>query len=240
MEGRELNLWRRVLVSDSTLTAATKTQQESLPIPLSASPSLYCANSCTRLGWCNLWCSKPSTAPTDCIVSDIIVLPTYQDPNIAVALTCYTNRGKDYATNAVITAGEDSPPSTSKPKENLVDGIFGYSMGENFATPTTIDKKWFALDFTQIVTFNHVILYAQDNDRANLHFFNVEVRVGNVPVTQPSGFSAYDLFGVFPGAATEGQVVNLKSAKPVSARFLSVQMVEDNGRPFQVAHMEVH
>lgn len=240
MEDGEMNVWRGVLVSYTKLTGATKTQQESVLIPPGASPSLYCSSSCTRLSWCKLWCSHPSIAPTDCFFSNIIVMPTYQENNMFDALTCYTKLNKDHATNAAIKAGEYNPPSPDKPKENLVDGIFSYSMGENFATPPAIDKKWFVLEFSQIITFSRVILFPQLNDRASLHFVNVEVRVGNMTVTPPSGFSDYDFFGAFPSAASAGQVVNLQSPEPVSAKFLSVQMLENNGRPFQVAHIEIY
>lgn len=235
-EARMMNIWRHVPASYSKVTGAKKTTQEEPPIPPGASPILYCSSLCSHRAWCGLWCHNSS----NCIVSNLIVLPTYLETNLADVVPCHTRRSKDLATNAIITAGEEDPPLASRPKENLVDGYYSYIMGDIYESPPPADKKWFLLDFSQPVPFTHVVLHAQNNDRANIQFVDVEVRVGNVTVTPPSGFSAYDLFGFFPGGAYEGQVVDMVSANPVYARFVSVQMLMDNLRPFQVAHVEVY
>ncbi|KAK3891575.1 hypothetical protein Pcinc_004522 [Petrolisthes cinctipes] len=57
------------------------------------------------------------------------------------------------------------------------------------------------------------------------------------PVTPPEDFAAYDLFGEFPGAASPGQVVEMKPPKPVCAMFVTGHMLYDH--PFQVCHIEV-
>lgn len=240
MEARMLSLWRGVPVSYMKVINAGKTQLEDVPMPHGAGATLYCSKLCTRRSWCNLWCPHPSINQTHCIVSDIIIMPTYIETSLSDVLPCNTRRHVDLATNAIITAGEETPPAVDKVKENLVDGFYSYQMSELYASPQPADKKWFVLDFSQTVTFTHVILYVQNNDRAHIQFVDVEVRVGNVTVTPPSGFSGYDLFGFFPGAAFYGQVVMMVSSKPVSARFVSVQMLRDNLRPFQVAHVEVY
>ncbi|KAK3893604.1 hypothetical protein Pcinc_002578 [Petrolisthes cinctipes] len=225
VEGGELNRWHRVLVSYDRITGASNSQQQSLLMPVAVSPGLYCSRICSSLAWCNLWCPNPSTNPTQCILSNIIIMPTYQETNMADALTCHTIQNKDHATNAIITDAGVNPDRPERVKENLVDGIFTYKISENFASRDTLDFMWFVLDFSQIVTFSHVVFYVQDNSIANRVFRDVQVRVGNTPVTPPSGFASYDLFGVFPGAASPGQVITLQSQKPVSARFVSVQMM---------------
>ncbi|KAK3891297.1 hypothetical protein Pcinc_004812 [Petrolisthes cinctipes] len=68
--------------------------------------------------------------------------------------------------------------------------------------------------------------------------YPLRVRVSNVTaVTPPEDFAAYDLFGEFPGAASPGQVVEMKSPKPVCARFVTGHMLYDHR--FQVCHIEV-
>ncbi|KAK3861366.1 hypothetical protein Pcinc_003929 [Petrolisthes cinctipes] len=165
VERGELRLMRSVLISLQRVQAASFTKQESLDLPPGARPSLYCSNKCTLRDWCQLWCAYPSNTPTYCLVSNITVVPTYQETNMADALTCHTTRPKDLATNANITAGKQ------------------------------------------------YMLYP------------LRVRVSNVTAVTPlEDFAAYDLFGEFPGRASAGQVVEMKSPYD---------------HPFQVCHIEV-
>ncbi|KAK3860872.1 hypothetical protein Pcinc_033107 [Petrolisthes cinctipes] len=238
VEGGELRLMRSVLISLQRVQAASNTEQESLDLPPGARPALYCSNKCTHLNWCQLWCAYPSNTPTHCLVSNIFVMPNYQETNMADALTCHTTRPKDLATNAIITAGTQHPSFPLRVKENLIDGIYTYNRDDCFHTDSSNSDRWFTLDFGQPKCFQHVILYAQDGSEANIRFRNVQVRVSNVTgVTSPADFAAYDLFGEFPGAASLGQVVEMKSAKPVCARFVTGHMLYNFH--FQVCHNEV-
>ncbi|KAK3874743.1 hypothetical protein Pcinc_020340 [Petrolisthes cinctipes] len=221
------------------MTLYGSTRHESIPIPQGADLNMYCGQACTRQDWCKLWCAD-SSSDTPCILSNIVVMPSYNELNTADALTCYTSRPKDHATNAVITAGQQVIEKPLMVKENLVDGIYSYYKDERFSTRKSASDKWFVLDFGRNVSFQHVVLYAQEGNNAVYQFRDVEVRVGNVEVTTPpSGFTDYVLFGFFQGRASPGQVVDLWSPNLVWARFVSVQMLRDNGYGFQLGHVEV-
>ncbi|KAK3891289.1 hypothetical protein Pcinc_004804 [Petrolisthes cinctipes] len=238
VEGGELCLMRSVLISLQRVQAASFTKQESLDLPPGARPALYCSNKCTLRDWCQLWCAYPSNTPTHCLISNITVMPTYQETNLADALTCHTTRPKDLATYANITAGKQYMSDPLRVKENLLDGFYNYNTDHCFLTELSNSDRWFTLDFGQPKCFQHVILYAQVNYLAIIQFNNVQVRVSNVTaVTPPEDFAAYDLFGEFPGAASPGQVVEMKSPKPVCARFVTGHMLYDHR--FQVCHIEV-
>ncbi|KAK3884780.1 hypothetical protein Pcinc_010966 [Petrolisthes cinctipes] len=238
VEGGELRLMRSVLISHQRVQTASTTEQESLDLPSGARPALYCSNKCTLLDWCQLWCAYPSNTPTHCLVSNIIVMPTYQETDMTDVLTCHTKRPKDLATNANITAGRQSMTYQLRVKENLVDGLYNYHVDHCFLTFSSNSSRWFTLDFGQPKCFQHVILHARDYNLAMISFNNVQVRVSNVTaVTPPEDFAAYDLFGEFPGEACPGQVVEMKSPKPVCVRFVTSHMLSSNR--FQVCHIEV-
>ncbi|KAK3866895.1 hypothetical protein Pcinc_027605 [Petrolisthes cinctipes] len=238
VEGGELCLMRSVLISLQRVQADYFTKQESLDLPPGARPALYCSNKCTLLDWCQLWCAYPSNTPTHCLISNIIVMPTYQETNLADALTCHTTRPKDLATHANITGGKQDMLYPLRVKENLLDGFYNYDINQCFFTDPSKSNRWFTLDFGQPKCFQHVILHAQFIYQAKDRFNNVQVRVSNVTaVTPPDDFAAYDLFGEFPGAASPGQVVEMKSPKPVCARFITGHMLYNNA--FQVCHVEV-
>ncbi|KAK3860871.1 hypothetical protein Pcinc_033106 [Petrolisthes cinctipes] len=240
VEGGELRLMRSVLISLQRVQAASNTEQESLDLPPGARPALYCSNKCTHLNWCQLWCAYPSNTPTHCLVSNIFVMPNYQETNMADALTCHTTRPTDLATNAIITAGTQHSWFPLRVKENLIDGFYNYEIDYCITTKPSNSDRWFTLDFGQPKCFQHVILYVQ-NGAAHLRFRNVQVRVSNVTaVTPPADFAAYDLFGEFPGTASSGQVVEMKSAKPVCARFVTGHMLYHyQSAYFTVCHVEV-
>lgn len=239
VEGGVLRVWRPVLVSLQRIQAAYKTQQESFPLPQGAGPALYCGKICASQDWCKLWCAVPSTSPTSCLVSSIVVMPAYQETDTSDALICHTTRPKELATNTVITGGGVRTNTAQRTTANLVDGIYDHNNDACFATKDSERHQWFLLDFGEPKWFQHVILHAQNDINAPTRFFNVEVLVGNVTGSTHSDFDAYDQFGVFPGAAVVAQVVEMKSAKPVSARFVAVRKHDDTGIFFQACHVEV-
>ncbi|KAK3882826.1 hypothetical protein Pcinc_012828 [Petrolisthes cinctipes] len=240
VEGRDLRLFNSVLISLQRIQANTFTQKEMLDISPGANIALYCTTKCTLLDWCKLWCAYPSTNPSHCLVSSIIFMPTYQETDLTDALTCHTTRPKDLATYADITAGLPGVTYPQRNEQNLVNGFYSYDPNENMATMSKPSERWFILDFGQPKCFQHVIMYAQNNSSAPRRFNNIEVRVGNVKaVTPPGDLSSYDLFGWFLGPAAKGQVVEMKSPKPVCARFVSACKVAGDGQQLQVAHIEV-
>ncbi|XP_042211612.1 uncharacterized protein LOC121859007 [Homarus americanus] len=165
-------------------------------------------------------------------------MPTYVETNKTDAITCYTRRPKDYAATANITAGKQHIRAPSKVKESLVDGIYGFNSEEGFKTTTKDKDKWFVLDMGKEVTFTHVLLIAQRTSTAN-RTADIEVRVGTSAVMPPEGFTAYSLFGWFPGPAYPNQEIVLTSPQPVSARFISVQKMSGKS-PLHLNHVEVY
>ncbi|KAG7155588.1 hypothetical protein Hamer_G015953 [Homarus americanus] len=231
VEGNNLHQWRRVLVSQATVSLSSTVESGDLLHP-SINRNLHCPNTCTMLGWCNSWCKD---AANNCTFSSMIVMPTYNETNLADALTCYTERPIDYATNAKITSGREA--HAKKLKENLIDGVYGFSILENFLSEAG-DHTWFVLDFGKIVTFSHVVLFAQPNSNVVYHFRDLEVRVGTSAVTPPGGLATYQLFGKFTGPGSVSQMVELVSHQPLSARYVSVQKTA-GAYGLQVGHVEV-
>lgn len=229
-----LTLYRGVLVSNATV--AYSTRLEVLPLPSASFRTLRCSSACSRSGWCDLWCLDSSSAL--CLLSNMIVMANYVEKDVGDAIPCYTRHRKDLATGASILA----VPSPEAPvKENLVDGIYGLRTYIQCFYAATVDYPWFLLDFGSDVTFRTVRLFAQPYGVASMlpRISNIEVRVGTSAVRTPGRFGSYRLFARFPGPVTEfGRVVVLEVARPVAARFLSVQKM-DTWEKFQFCHVEV-
>lgn len=239
-KGGELQFWQPVMVSYSRMTLYTTMQQETPLIPPGSTDRVYCGSTCLRLGWCKVWCSYPLTTPTNCIVSDTIVMPEYNEPNMADAIACQTTHPQDKVTNALISAGVNPTWFPNKLKENLVDGIFSYNADEYYCSATPNAENWILLDFTKVVDFTRVLIYASNSPYADKYLYDLEIRVGNATVTPKAGLAAYVLFGTFTGPATANQVVELTSPSPVYARFLSVEKVTVDWYEFEIAHIEVY
>lgn len=241
IKGGNVHLMRRVLISlGRVTTGAPYTQVESFDFPEGASTALYCSSKCVCQDWCRLWCAHPSTAPTQCIISDIIVMPTFHEADMSDAIICHTTRPKDLATHATITGGNHNNTYPDYVKANLIDGFYSYYHRQRFMSAKDINEKWFVLDFGTPKTFQHVFLYAQEDSNAYRGFTEVVVRVGNMTVVDPpAGLAAYEMFGMFPGKAEPRQVVQMKYRNPVKARFVSVQKILDDQYEFMISHIEV-
>lgn len=242
VEGGDVRLMHAVLVSLRRVTLdSPSTQVESFDLTLGANPSLYCCSMCIRHDWCRLSCPHPITVPTRCTISDLIIMPTFNETGKSDAIICYTTRPKDLAAYSKITGGKHN--ETHYPDytyDTLVDGIYSHSYKEKYQTQKAMSEKWLMLDFEKPKTFQHVFLYAQKDPNAYRGFTQVQVRVGNSTVVNPpAGFAAFDLFGVFPGQAKPRQVVEMKYYKPVTARFVSVQKTLNDQYSLQVSHIEV-
>lgn len=238
VQGSELRLWRPVVVSLDKITAYNTSVTETHSISQGVSPKCYCSFRCAIKDWCKLWCVDSSN--TNCIISNIIIMPTYIEQVPTNTIQCHTNRPKDFATNAVITAGKQDSSKHLRVKENLVDGIYGYYKEESFLTKTDWVNRWFNLHFGKPVKFQHVIVHVERNSHAADTFKNVEVRVGNVSVTGPQELFTYTMFERFIDGATNGQIIEMQSPKPVVAQFLSLYKYKYNSNGLLVAHIEVY
>ena len=234
-----LTLFRAVKVSENAVNKSARIEW-----PQVSPGGLYnlrCSSLCDRMEWCQLWCRGTST--DHCILSDMFVMPTYKEPNMDDALTCYTTRPRDLATNAAITS---TPQNTEKKtNKNLVDGIFVHTnINDCYLAKEDSLKLWFLLDFGTPVTFRQITMWTQpEGNMDNVKGLrDLEVRAGNTVVTAPDGFQAYRLLGRFLGPATlYGQQVVVEAKTPVTARFLSVQRVAmDTPSTFQICHLEVY
>lgn len=229
-------LQRLTRVDVSRALAATPGRYSTLGIPPGASYVLRCSSGCVALLWCRLWCHD---SPADaCIFSDIVVMPEYDETSTADVIPCYTMRQKSYMNQAVIESSQEWISNhPGRLKENLMDKSYVTGDLNTCLLLEGVTFPWFLLDFGEPVTFQHVRIIAQTG--SNVYTFcDVEVRVGISPVSTPGDFSSYKLLGKFAGPATENQDVDFKTAKPVTARFVSVQKMKQDW--FQPCHVEVY
>ncbi|XP_042874683.1 uncharacterized protein LOC122254892 [Penaeus japonicus] len=204
-------------------------------------PFLPCASVCNLDPECQLWCHE--SLNRECLLSDMFVMPTYVETNMADALTCYTKRHKDLATGAYAEGSALSIDFPRRTVENLADGIYDrQNMLQCFMTGNSVYQPWFLLDFGEPVAFRVVTFFAQSTGAASFvrNIGEMEIRVGMVAVGSPGDFSSYDLIGSFPGPATEyDQEIFFEFPTPITARFLAVQKMMADTK-FQVCHLEVY
>lgn len=228
-------LFRKVRVSEAAVVASrTLTTVQPHPGRLH---SLRCSSVCGLDPQCQLWCH--GTFSSECLFSDMIVMPTYRETSINDALTCYTRRSQDLATGASIEGSPRNFYLPSRKETNLVDGIYGQMSEECYRT-RRVDNPWFLLDFGAPVAFRSLKLFAVPEDASSLaSLINIEVRVGKVPARAPGDFRSYHLIGVFTGPATEfNQEITVEVPANVTARFLSVQS-KQNGE-MEICYVEVY
>lgn len=238
LAGSPLALFRRVRVSNATLFGRPPV---GFSIPLGASSSLWCSRKCGIWSGCRLWCL--SADESECLVSKIIVMPGYQEENVADALLCYTRRPKDFATGAHILASPLSTTFSNRTASNLVDGIYNLKISQCFF-PEDGKNLWLRLAFESPVSFRFVKMFAQPSGLEDLllHLSNLEVRYGMSDMITEGDFSSFKLFGRYDGPVTEfGQEISLESPAPVKAKTISVQKMDDdvNGK-FPICHIEVY
>ncbi|XP_042857637.1 uncharacterized protein LOC122243945 [Penaeus japonicus] len=229
-------LRRHTKVEVSRALAITSRTYRTISIPPGASQNLRCSTGCAAFEWCHLWCHD--VVSSECIFTNIFVMPDYEETNKDDALVCYTLRRKSHVGRATI---ESTPEKTDEQplrvKENLLDEYYVTKDKDQCALLITTAFPWFLLDFGEPVTFQHVVIVAQPGTNANL-FENVEVRTGTSPVSTLGDFSSYAMFAKFAGPATANQVIEFEVTAPVMARFVSIQVM--NGDTLlQVCHIEV-
>lgn len=231
-----LTLLRKVKVSYSTVMSSSKLL-DTLPILPGASAVFLCSHECNVHAWCDLWCNDASAK--QCILSNLIVMPGYSEPNTDDAINCYTRRQKDLATGAAIEA----TPAPKRVKENLVDGFYDrWNLGLCYHSSYDEDNHWLLFDFGSQGTFQLVKLILQASGSIDMvrAVRDVEVRTGMAAVNTPGDFSSYEVFGRFTGpASTHGQVVVIKALTPTKARFVSIQKAAKDP-PLQVCHIEIY
>lgn len=231
-----LSLFRRVQVSRVAVVGSVLL--DALAVPPGEAPTFRCSCVCNLRAWCDLWCDD--TGSGQCLFSNMVVLPAYQESDTSNALNCYTRRQREFAAGALIRA---TPDSGGKPATNLVDGFYdGKTLGLCYHTVLSVDNPWILLDFRVPVTFRHVKFVLQPAGAISTvqHARNMAARTGMEDVATAGDFTAYDFFGDFAGPATDyGQEVIIESPEAVTARFLSLQKME-LGTYFQICHIEVY
>lgn len=224
----------RVEVSRTLATAPER--YAILNIPPGASHTLRCSSGCAASPECRLWCHDASA--NSCILSDVVVMPDYEETNTADAIPCYTLRHKSFVSQATIESSQEWISNhAGRLKENLMDKSFITGTLDYCLLLEAVTFPWFLLDFGEPVTFQHVRIIAQTGIYVD-KFRNVEVRVGTSPVSTLGDFSSYRLFGKFTGPATQNQDIHFEVPAPVTAKFISVQKMELDW--FQPCHVEVY
>lgn len=175
-------------------------------------------------------------------MSRVIVMPTYiEDPLVTAPtlLTCYTQRPPDLATHADIISDGVHPNFPQRIAENLVDGIYDFTIKNGFIANMPFNSWWFELDLGEVKEFSSVLLVAVTSNTASKTMLNVEVRVGVQQAAAPPDFTDYTFFGHYPGPAMKDEEITITSSSPVSARFISVRKLERNNYVLSVAHVQV-
>lgn len=230
-------LFHKVMVSSAIVVASPRL--EFVPRSLSQRlSSVMCSTSCLLAPWCQVWCRGSSG--DECLLSNILVLPVYVEPNMADALTCFTRRQRDLAAGAAI---QGLPPqNVLKVVENLVDGIYDMHTITTCYLMNPYTDPWYLLDLGAAKTFSLVRLYGMPAGKLSGldNIRDIEVRVSLTPPATPGDFSSFDLFGTFVGPATEfNQEIVFTVANPVTARYLSVRRIVSS-LYFQTCHIEVY
>lgn len=237
VSGASLTLLRRVTVSKSALAVRP---WETLAVPSGAPSRLRCSIACSLRERCGLWCLDASGS--QCLFSDLIVMPRYAEANAADALECYTRRRKDLATGAGIQATPAAPGFPGRVAGMLVDGIYDVDNLERCYMSEDGGDIWFVLDFGAPVTLRRVEFFLQTRGYFPWidGFHDVEVRTGMTAVGTLGDFGSYEPFGKFRGPAVAfGQVVVIEVPKPITVRYMSVQET-GSSTALQLCHIEVH
>lgn len=237
-EDIQLAHFHRVAVSKAKLTPTRST--EFCLDPPRSSQLIRCSSLCISQLWCDLWCQNTPTA--HCFISDMIVMPDYNETDMNDALMCYTRRPKDLATGASIQASSIHASFPLRVEGNLVDGIYDrQTMDQCFLTSTLETNHWFVLDLKQNVRFRIIKLTAQPKGSLVVvgYLGNLEVRVGQSAPDTPGNFESYAYFGSFTGPATNySQEIAIEVHAPVRARYISLQKMGVDR--IQICHLEVY
>lgn len=225
----------KVLVSNATVSASNKIR--SLSEFEGAFPHYRSSELCGRRSWCHLWCRGASSAQL--FLSDMIVTPGYVEARTDDALTCYTFRNRDIATGASIVGVKDR--GDGRVVGNLVDGIHPQRNVSDCFFMRRMNYPWFLIDLGTLRAFSVVRLIVQPSGSKGVVALTdkIEVRTGTEPVVTLGDFSPYRFFGKFGGVPVSfRQEIDIKSLRPVKARFISVQKRAPDTR-FQFCHVEV-
>lgn len=230
-------LFHKVRVSEAIVVTSPRLEAAALSLSQRFS-KVRCSSACLSASWCQVWCRGSSS--DECLLSNIVVMPAYVEPNTADALACYTRRQWDLATGVAIQGCKEM--NVLKVPQNLVDGIYDLHTITTCYIMVSSDNPWFLLDLGAARTFSLVRLYALPKGKLSGldNIRDLEFRVSAFPPVTPGEFSSFDLFGTFVGPATEfSQEIVITVAAPVTARYLSVQRMALSSY-FQTCHIEVH
>lgn len=236
---KPLAIFRGTMLSKARLLTASKFLRFFPHSP--GAPSIFaCSKGCEEESRCLLWCHDALN--TTCFMSNLIVMPNYEETNMSDAIPCFTRQQKDLATGAVIDGSPENPNLSERAKTNLVDGFYDKTLPHCYMTKNLV-KPWFMLDFGTPTAFYLVKLRVQETGMIEKiqAVRDLEARTGDALPATPGDFSAFRMFGVFPGPCTDfGQEIIFRVKVPVTARFLSVQHVGDVKNAIQICHLEVY
>lgn len=224
-EGGDMTLWTRVLVEP--LWFAEPVVQTTRNLSL-----ILCGVACARHDWCHLWCRDQ---PLGCLLTSLTVSGSYQPSQPEGALSCYTSSKQELAFGSSITSSPHVQ-SDNKLRHNLVDGVYNGDLAVTaLVEPDSGVFAWFLVDVGVAVPVSEVVMVAQPNEKAEVRFMDMEVRVGKVQMS--GNFTSYTLLGTFTGPGVPNQTVVLHPSVPLTGRFVSIQRTTAGW--LQIAHLEI-
>ncbi|XP_063877330.1 uncharacterized protein LOC135109695 [Scylla paramamosain] len=221
--GVDMVMFGRVLVESSWFSKVDRETK-------SLSSLVLCGAECTRVKWCQLWCL---VQPGECLLTSLVVSGSYQPLELNDIRLCYTSRRPDFAVGSSIFSSQRY--DDTRPKENLVDGIYNWNVMQSSIIVSDNATAWFLVDLGVPRRVSKVLLIAQPTDLARHWFQDLEVRVGDIQET--GNFTSYTLLGTFVGPGNTSQVVVIRPSAPLVGRYVSIQRMTE-GR-LQISHLEI-
>ena len=107
-----------------------------------------------------------------------------------------------------------------------------------YATPdTNIEHPWVQLELIDIESIEGILI----TNRRRLA--RVEIRVGDNEVTKQNGrtqIQKNDLCGEYQGPAEHDEVVNIRCSAPLTGRYLTIQVTDNDIRQMNIAEVKIY
>ena len=200
--------------------------------------SLYCASRyCQLTGYCYLFCHESEGSFS---LWKILASPNMNEDATEGVKNCWTNRpSKNFipALSGVSIRGSNTIPAAPKRiLENLIDGIYTFKRSDVYQANSE-EYTYFVIDLGMKKMIEKIVLYSTDID-GDLRFEKLSIRLGNHEVG--NDFSSYEEIYYYVGPnPTTDFVLTIALDVPVSARYVSVQIMDDRQTRLLVAHIEI-
>lgn len=218
-----MTAWQKMLVDPTLFTSTVRQTSRVLR-------RLICGVLCAQKSWCSLWCFAELT---QCQLTDLIVSPSYIPPNTTGALLCYTRIRKDIVVGATVVS---SYTGWRNPKV-LANGYYTNDIYECSRLFPQSYGAWFQFDLHSVFTVSEVTLKADKDELGSTFFADFEVRVGMSSMSSSGNFSSFTLLGTYVGPGLPNETVVLRSAEPLTGRYVSIQ--RKTYEKLMICHLEI-